>query len=196
MRKVNKSVKAKSVMGHAVTAGLAASGALAALVALSTMAAKADTTPTAPDALARVYACAAQADNALRLACYDSEVGALRTAQAKGEITAIDKQQAKKLEQESFGFNLPSLPTIAFPNLFGDGGEARTDTVSTIISRVTGQQKPTFVMENGQVWQSVDSETNRNARPGTAVSIRRAATGSFLMSVEAGGAALRVRRVN
>lgn len=191
MRKVNNSVKSGAVKSR-----LATVGAVSALVSLFAAGAQADTTPRAPDALARVYACAAKADAAERLACYDAEVSALRTAQSKGEITAIDKAQAQKLEQESFGFNLPSLPTIAFPNLFGESGESRTETVSTTIARVTGQQRPTFVMENGQVWQSVDSDTNRNARAGASVSIRRAALGTFLMSVEAGGAALRVRRVN
>ena len=148
-----------------------------------------------PEALERVYACAPITDNAARLACFDAAVGALQTAQKTGEITAIDKKQAKELERESFGFNMPSLPKIAFPNLFGSGEETPTDAIQTKISRVVGQGKPTFYLENGQVWQSVDSEQNRNARPGGAVTIRRGVTGSFLMSVEAGGTALRVRRL-
>ena len=49
-------------------------------------------------------------------------------------------------------------------------------------------------MSNGQVWVLVDTDDNRLARAGAAVTIKRAAVGSFLMKVDAGGAAVRVRR--
>jgi len=49
-------------------------------------------------------------------------------------------------------------------------------------------------MSNGQVWVQIDDENARNAREGGAVTIRRASMGSYLMSVEAGGPAIRVRR--
>jgi hypothetical protein len=58
--------------------------------------------------LVQVYACAEKTPDAVRLACYDQAVSALRTAQAQGEVTAIDKGQARQIERESFGFNLPS----------------------------------------------------------------------------------------
>ena len=51
-----------------------------------------------------------------------------------------------------------------------------------------------FTMTNGQVWSQIDNESPRNARAGGQVTIRRASMGSYLMSVEAGGPALRVRR--
>jgi hypothetical protein len=60
---------------------------------------------------------------------------------------------------------------------------------------VTGSTRPTFTLDNGQAWQSVDSETNRNARAGAAVTIRKAFGESYLMSVAAGGPGIRVRRV-
>lgn len=150
-----------------------------------------------PEALERVYACAKLTGDAERLACFDAAVGRLQQAQTQGEITAIDKAQARAIERESFGFTLPSLN---WPNLFGGASptvaEAPTEAVTSTITRVTGSGRgATFILENGQAWQSVDSDANRNARPGAPVSVRRAAFGSFLMSVETGGTALRVRRV-
>jgi hypothetical protein len=171
---------------------------LGVVAVLGASLAGAQTPPTAqtPDVLARVYACVEKTADAERLACYDAAVGALKTAQATGEVTAIDKGQARQIERESFGFNLPSLPTIAFPNLFGGpSAEQPTEAVASTIRSVSGASRPTFTLENGQAWQSVDSETNRNARTGAAVTIRKAFGESFLMSVEAGGPAIRVRRV-
>jgi hypothetical protein len=187
MRKVNKTVIALSGAGFVVAA-----------VALA-QAQTPNQASRAPQVLESVYACAGKTNDAERLACYDAAVGALKTAQSQGEITAIDKAQAKALERESFGFNLPSLPKLAFPDLFGngDGGQAETPTaeVSATITRMSGQSKPTFTLSNGQVWQSIDNEQNRNARVGGAVVVRRGVTGSFLMRIEAGGTALRVRRL-
>lgn len=187
MRKANKSV--------IMLSGAAGAAVVAALAAVASA-----QTPTSagqsPEVLARVYACTATTNDAERLACYDAAVGALKSAQAKGEITTIDKAQAKAIERESFGFNLPSLPKLAFPDLFGGGdAPAPTAEVKGVIRRVGGQSKPIFTLDNGQVWQSVDSDTNRNAREGASVTIRRGLSNSYLMSVETGGTALRVRRV-
>ena len=52
----------------------------------------------------------------------------------------------------------------------------------------------TFRMTNGQVWVQIDDENARNAREGGSVTIERASMGSYLMHVEAGGPAIRVRR--
>jgi hypothetical protein len=186
----------KSVNGRLIGLGLPMAALGSALCAATIGAAQTGPSARSPEALERVYACTPIKEDAARLACFDAAVGNLQTAQKTGEITAIDKRQAKDLERESFGFNLPSLPKIAFPNLFGGAGqEAPTEAIQTRISRVAGQGKPTFYFENGQVWQSVDTDQNRNARAGAGVTIRRGVTGSFLMSVEAGGAALRVRRI-
>lgn len=150
-----------------------------------------------PDALTQVYACAEIADESQRLACYDGAVGRLREAQSSGNLVAVDRVQAQELEREAFGFSLPSLPRI-----FGggrDGGGASEPafsemqlTIDRVVSRRYGPS--TFYMTNGQVWVQIDEENARNARAGGAVTIRRATFNSFLMSVEAGGPAIRVRR--
>jgi len=148
-----------------------------------------------PPVLDQVYACAAIAEEAARLACYDGAVGRLREAQNSGNLVAVDRQQAETVEREAFGFSLPSLPRL-FGNR-GDGSAApEVAEMALQIDRVSrrGDGTATFYMTNGQVWTQIDDANARNVRPGGQVTIRRATLGSFLMSVQAGGPALRVRR--
>jgi hypothetical protein len=153
----------------------------------------------------QVYACAEISAEAERLACYDRAVGRMREAQTRGDLVAVDREQARTIEREAFGFSLPSLP-----RLFGrrDGADAESASVSSTsglggveelefeIARVSRRPNgpATFTMVNGQVWVQIDDENARMAREGGKVTIRRATFNSFLMSIEAGGPAIRVRR--
>jgi hypothetical protein len=153
-----------------------------------------------PEVLTKVYACATIQEAGERLACYDSAVGQLKTAETTGQFTAVDAAGVRQIEREAFGFSLPSLPRLAMPRLGGGeaGGGAdadRTAEIAMTIARVGSfEGRQSFVMDNGQVWVLVDSASNRLARAGAAVTIKRATLGSYLMSVHAGGTALRVRR--
>ena len=165
------------------------------------------TQPSTPGVLDQVYACASIAEEAPRLACYDGAVGRLREAQNTGNLLAVDRAQAEEVDRDAFGFSLPSLG-----RLFGGGGSENASASSTPaarppvferaeemqleIARVAMRRDGTasFTMTNGQVWSQIDDESPRNARAGGQVTIRRAAMGSFLMSLAAGGPALRVRR--
>lgn len=164
------------------------------------------TQPSTPGVLDQVYACASIADEAPRLACYDGAVGRLREAQNTGNLLAVDRAQAEEVDRDAFGFSLPSLG-----RLFGGGSEnasastpsvARppaftpTEEMQLEIARVAMRRDGTasFTMTDGQIWSQIDDKSPRNARAGGQVTIRRAAMGSFLMSLAAGGPALRVRR--
>jgi hypothetical protein len=160
--------------------------------------------PTTPDVLDQVYACRTITDETQRLACYDTAVGRLREAQDTGNLVAVDRQQAQEMDREAFGFSLPSLSRI-----FGGGGGGgnqsaastprfeQIDEIQMEIASVTHRRNmpSTFRMTNGQVWVQIDDEVARNVRQGGRVTIRRAALGSYLMAVEAGGPAIRVRRM-
>ncbi|UPT62036.1 MAG: hypothetical protein M0D54_16880 [Hyphomonadaceae bacterium JAD_PAG50586_4] len=58
------------------------------------------TQPEAPQILTDAFQCAEIQDDAQRLACYDSAVGRLRTAQTQGQIVTIDREQAETLDRE------------------------------------------------------------------------------------------------
>ncbi|MBL8535902.1 MAG: hypothetical protein JNM59_00705 [Hyphomonadaceae bacterium] len=161
--------------------------------------AMAQTPEQSPGVLDQVYACASVTEEAARLACYDAAVGRLREAQSTGNLVAVDRQQAQELERDAFGFSLPSLGRLF------RGGDSENSArpvieevaeMELVIERVAMRRDgtATFTMTNGQVWTQIDNESPRNARAGGAVTIRRATLGSFLMSVRAGGPALRVRR--
>ena len=156
--------------------------------------------PQSPEVIQKVYACAAITEDGARLACFDAAVGALKSAETTGQFAAVDAAGARQIEREAFGFSLPSLPHLTLPS-FGAGGghaaaavEPTSELTLTITRRGTFDGRPSYVMSNGQVWVLVDTDDNRLARAGAAVTIKRAAVGSFLMKVDAGGAAVRVRR--
>ena len=175
-----------------------------AFIAFASPAVAQSEAPASPNVLNQVYACRDIADEAQRLACYDGAVGRLQEAQNSGGLVAVDRQQAQQMDRESFGFHLPSLSSI-----FGGGGGdstqsaasapqfERVDNIPMEIASVTHRRNApsTFTMTNGQVWVQIDDEVARNVRQGGRVTIRRATLSSYLMSVEAGGPAIRVRRV-
>lgn len=147
--------------------------------------------PTPPPVLDQVYACAAVAGESERLACYDAAVGRLRQAQNTGEFVAVDRVQAEEIGRDAFGFSLPSLP-----RLFGGDGEEPLAEITLEIARIGRRSDGgrTFTMTNGQSWTQIDAaQSNSRARPGAQVIVRRAALGSYMMSL-GGGQALRVRR--
>ena len=63
--------------------------------------------------------------------------------------------------------------------------------IASIRTRADG--RGVFTMSNGQIWVQVDGQTPRRVRAGDQATIRRAALGSFLMSLPH-GPAVRVRR--
>ncbi len=166
-------------------------------VALAAPALAQEQAPATPGVLDQVYACATVTDEAARLTCYDNAVGRLREAQSSGNLVAVDRQQAQEIQRDAFGFSLPSLP-----RLFGGRGDNQQTAIEEVaemrleVASVTSRRNmpSVFTMTNGQVWVQIDDENARNVRQGGAVTVRRASMGSFLMSVDAGGPAIRVRR--
>lgn len=148
-----------------------------------------------------IYQCAAITDDTARLACYDKAVADLQTAESAGKVRTVDVATIEKLERESFGFSLPSLSQV-----FGrseDAGKPLTQEVDEVtlpiasisVNRVT--RKAQITLENGQVWEQIDSEeiSRSKIRKAKEATIRKAALGSFLMTI-GGGTGIRVRRVN
>lgn len=148
-----------------------------------------------------IYACAEKTDDAERLACFDAAVAALKTAETKGAVRTVDVAAIEKIERDSFGFTLPSLTEIfrrdapAEQAMAPEVEEVQLGIESITVNRVTG--KATIRLDNGQVWEQVDSETvsRSKVRKAKLATIRKAAMGSFLMNLD-GGTAIRVRRVN
>lgn len=153
----------------------------------------------AGDAAAPVYACRAIEDDTARLACYDRAVADLFARQEAGEVQTIDTAAIEQLERESFGFAMPSLPSLfsrrgsdetARPEISDQSAPIRSARVDP------GTGKLVVTLENGQVWEQIDTArvSTTVLRRATEARIRRAALGSYLMNLGS-GPAIRVRRI-
>jgi hypothetical protein len=138
--------------------------------------------PTVAPAVQAVVDCRKIDDSAQRLACYDAATDALTKAQATGDLVTLDRQQRRAVRKQAFGFTLPSLAMF-------DVGEKSEETDSideTLASaRQDAQGKWIMVMQDGAVWRQIDDEfLSRDPHAGSAIVIRRAAIGSFMLSVD------------
>jgi hypothetical protein len=176
---------------HRITIIFALAAGLAAAPALAAPAPAPATSAAQP--MGALYGCADLKDAAQRLACFDKEVATLRSAEAAGNFKAVDRQAVEQLEKESFGFQLPSLPRLAFPKMGGDKPAPSAQTYE--ITAVRGGERPSYVMADGSVWRQIETERNIHVKKGATVVIEKAAMGSFMLSpTKGGGRGLRVRR--
>ena len=145
-----------------------------------------------PELLNRLTDCRAMTDSTARLSCYDTAVEALDAAERQGEVVVVDRAQVRESRRALFGVDLPSLPAFGRES----AAEDEVSSVETTLTRASrgGDGKWVFRLSDGSTWRQIDSETvffpNRE---GTEVRVRRAALGSFMMTVGS-SRAVRVRR--
>jgi hypothetical protein len=156
----------------------------AAVLALTTggAALAAKPPPTTAPAVQAVVDCRKIEDGGQRLACYDAAADALDKAQTSGDLVTLDREQRRAVRRQAFGFALPSLSIFDV----GERGEAAASIDETVASaRQDPQGRWTFVMQDGAVWRQIDDEfLSRDPHAGSAVVIRRAMIGSFMLSVD------------
>lgn len=166
-----------------------------ALAALAVAGAPASAQPRPPERAAIVQSlvdCRKMADDAARLACYDQAAAVLDQAEAKGDVVIVDREQARQVRRQAFGFSMPSI------SLFerGESKEEIENVTATVkAARQNGAGKWVVELEDGAVWVQVDAnELHKTPKSGMPVKIRQAAMGSFLMSID-GQRSFRARRV-
>ena len=141
----------------------------------------------------KLAACRQIAADSERLACYDGAASALGRAEAKGDVVVIDREQARQVRRQAFGFSLPSLA------MFERGEEKEEiDSIESVISAARQDPSGKWVLklENGATWSQVDiNSPSRTPKAGMPVRIRKASMGSFLLSVD-GQRAFRARRTD
>lgn len=133
-------------------------------------------------------ACAAEADDLRRLACFDREMARLGESHAPAPAPApmlsaeerfgMQGELARKLEKEK-GIERPELEKL----------EAQ---VSEVGEKPRGELIVT--LDNGQVWEQVEAKTGFRLRSGDSVTITPGALRSFWLQGES-GRQTRVRRV-
>lgn len=174
-------------MTHASLALMA--GAVALMTAAPALAQTADTRPEIVD---RLVACRAIADAGQRLACFDQGVAALDAAERAGDLVVVDREQVRETRRQLFGFSLPAMPVF---EARGESVEAVDSVTTTLTSaRRLPDGKMVFSLEDGSVWRQIDFDRyNGSTRAGSAVEIRRATLGSYMLSV-GGARSVRVSR--
>jgi hypothetical protein len=146
-----------------------------------------------PPALEQLIACRKLPQDAERLACFDAAARGLEAAEAGGDIVVIDREQARQVRRQAFGFPLPSLA------LFGRGSapEEDMDSVSLKVESASRSADGKWLLrlEGGQTWRQIDTAVlSRDPRTGGLVTIKRAMMGSYKLTTGSGGA-IRVSRV-
>ena len=155
--------------------------------------AKADKTPPAPANFARLLSCQSLRDDAQRLACFDREVANVGTANARGDLVVMDRDEVRKTRRSLFGLALPDLGVFGGGSLPGDA-----DTLETTIrgTRRGGDGKWLFELAEGGRWIQLDSrDFITDPAPGQKVRIKQGSLGSYMMNV-AGQTAIKVHRLN
>ena len=169
-------------LAAAMAAQLLATGLLAAAMAGPVAAA-----PAAPRAEGRALAlqrltdCRKLTDGTARLACFDQAAAALDQAEAKGDIVVVDRDQARKVRRQAFGFTLPSLAMFER----GEKPEELDNMAGKVAaSRQNSGGKWVIRLEDGATWVQVDTNEVPNApQAGDPVTIRKAAMGSYMLSL-------------
>lgn len=176
--------------GFSRRAGIAAAAVAAAALSATAVSAQPKVEGRA-QILQRLLDCRSVADDAARLACYDAQVAAVDQAEAKGDIVVVDREQARTVRRQAFGFSLPSITMF-------ERGEApeEVENVTGVVKRAyrNAAGKWVVVLEDDAVWAQIDTErVPREPRAGMEVKIRRAAIGSYFMNL-GGQRAVRARR--
>lgn len=143
--------------------------------------------------------CRKETGDAARLACFDRESAALDAADAKNEITVLDKEAVRETRRSLFGFSLPRLPFLGGGK--DGGGDEKADEglqslEATIKSaRSLGYGKWQIELDSGARWATTEAIAGRSPEAGKAIEIKRGAIGSYLGKID-GGRAVRMQRVD
>lgn len=168
------------------TAGLLAALGLVGVTAVPSVTAHKQRAPL----LASVLQCRGVAEPTTRLACFDKSVAALGSAEASQDVIVIDQQQIRETRQSLFGISIPG------GGLFGSGSDLPQIETTLANAFVARDGRWTFQLADGGRWVQTDDYTiSRQPRLNDAVVIKRAALGSFRLSI-GGQPAVKVRRLN
>jgi hypothetical protein len=143
-----------------------------------------------PPLLSAVTQCRAVAEAAARLACFDRSVAALDEAETNKVVVVIDQQQVRETRRSLFGVSLPDA------GLFGNGNALPQIETTLTSASVDDAGRWSFVLADGARWtQTDDYIIARRPRANDTVIIKRAALGSFRLSV-GGQPGVKARRQN
>jgi len=147
--------------------------------------------PATPKAVQAVIDCRGLEDPQQRLACFDTAAAALETAENSGDVVSLDREQRNTVRRQAFGFTLPSLSVFDRGEKPDEMNQVQ-DTVASASQGAGGRWM--LVMQDGEVWrQTDDAELYPQPHAGSAVVIKKAMLGSYMMNIDR-QSAIRVER--
>ncbi len=136
--------------------------------------------------LSKVYACAGIQNADERLACYDGAVAGLKSAEASGGVSVVSREQVVAAEEGAFGLGPATLADVtrsAAPPT-APKVEALDNIKVTVTSAV---KKPggglRFTLDNGQVWEEIDTSLGRVSGLPASGEIRKGALSSYMLKI-------------
>lgn len=155
------------------------------------MAAPQDKPPASAAQVDRLLACRSNPDPAQRLACFDREAAGLADGMAKRDVIVVDREAVRTTKRTLFGLSLPRIGIL-------DDGKEEITSLEGVIEKVSRNSDGGyyFFLKDGARWSQIDGRVVAvEPRPGDKVLIRKAALGSYMLSVDR-QPGVRVRRIN
>jgi hypothetical protein len=151
-------------------------------------------TPPANTMMGALRTCLAIADDAQRLACTDRAARTLVDAEQRRDIVIVARDEIRKSRKSLFGLNLGSGDLFAGR----DTPAERIEALDTTVQAATRERydRWTLTLAEGGRWATTEAWVgDLDPKPGMAVSIHRAALGSYVLRAK-GFRAVKVQRVN
>lgn len=146
-----------------------------------------------PAAVEAVTRCRTIADDAARLHCFDTSAQQLQAAIAKRDVYVLERTEVRQTRRELFGLSVAKESVISE----SVDDENKVDEIDATVTAAAQDNLGnwTVTLNTGAVWQQTDGyPLARGPRKGDTVEIKRAAMGSYKMSVGK-QSAVRVRRL-
>ncbi len=129
-----------------------------------------------------VVQCKSVTDDQARLRCFDAAADALQRARSSGSVVVVDREDVRRTRRSLFGFSVPKLP-------FFTGDSSQEEEPQEVMAKIRsvrslGYGKWLFDLDSAGTWQTTEpSNYAGTPRPGDAVKIRKAALGSYFITV-------------
>jgi hypothetical protein len=147
--------------------------------------------PPSPELFEALDSCRSIADDAKRLACFDSSAAKLSAAVDSKQIVVIEEKEVKKTKRSLFGFRLPDLSIFGGNDNDSEEDKMLTTTVKSL-GRAEGGRWNIGIPE-GAVWQTTEALTF-NPAIGDALEIKAGVMGSYFVKVR-NKRAVRAKRI-
>jgi hypothetical protein len=128
--------------------------AVGAAVLLSSAAPGAKPKPAESPLIGAITNCRRQADDAVRLRCFDAAAAALTEASTSGKVVMIDREDVRKTRRSLFGYSLPKLPFFSGD----DSAESQQDELTAKIASAGSIGNGTYRirLQDGALWETTE----------------------------------------